>query len=263
MNKMREGMKPYMNRKPQVKDPDMIFGMHPVLEALRKGSDFDKVILQQGLRSAQLAELKVLLDEYEIPVQTVPQEKLNRLTPSNHQGVIGFITPVTFQPLEEILQRVYESGKDPFLLVLDRITDVRNFGAICRTAECAGIDAVIIPSRGSARISGDAVKTSAGALLNLPVCRASNLKETLEYLKNSGISLVAVTEKTDSDVHKTELVGPICLILGSEEDGISPEYLKRSDKRVKIPMFGKTGSLNVSVAAAIVIYETLRQRLLN
>jgi len=255
-------MKPFTNRRPQAKDPDMIFGMHPVLEALRKGADFDKVLLQQGLRSPQLVELRGMLDEYEIPVQVVPQEKLNRLTPANHQGVIGFITPVTFQPLEEIMQRVYESGRDPFLLVLDRVTDVRNFGAICRTAECAGIDAVIVPTRGSARIGGDALKTSAGALLNLPVCRAANLKETLDYIKNSGILLVAVTEKTESSVHQTPLTGPVCLVLGSEEDGISPEYLKRCDKRVKIPMFGKTGSLNVSVAAAVVIYETVRQRMI-
>jgi len=250
----------YYDKKPKIDEGEMIFGMHPVLEALKSGADVDKVLLQTGLRSPQLAELRRLLEEQEIPSQLVPQEKLNRMTRSNHQGVIGYISPVSFQPLEEVLQQVFESGKDPFLLVLDRITDVRNFGAICRTAECAGINAVIVPSRGSARIGGDALKTSAGALMNLPVCRSPNLKETLDYLKNSGISLLACTEKTETDLYTAELAGPVCIVMGSEEDGISPEYLKKCDKKVKIPMFGKTGSLNVSVAAAVVIYEVVRQR---
>lgn len=250
----------YYDKKPKIDEGEMIFGMHPVLEALKSGADVDKVLLQTGLRSPQLGELRRLLEEQEIPMQLVPQEKLNRMTRSNHQGVIGYISPVSFAPLEEVLQQVFESGKDPFLLVLDRITDVRNFGAICRTAECAGIDAVIVPSRGSARIGGDALKTSAGALMNLPVCRSPNLKETLDYLKNSGISLLACTEKTETDIYQAELSGPVCIVMGSEEDGISPEYLKRCDNKVKIPMFGKTGSLNVSVAAAVVIYEVVRQR---
>jgi len=201
------------------------------------------------------------LEELEIPLQMVPREKLDRMTRANHQGVIGFISPVTFQPIEEVLQRVYESGRDPFLLILDRVTDVRNFGAICRTAECAGMDAVIIPSRGSARVGGDAMKTSAGALMNLPVCRSNNLKDTLEYLKNSGIRLVACTEKTETSLFNVALEGPMGIVMGSEEDGISPEYLKKCDVRVKIPMFGKTESLNVSVATALVVYEVLRQRI--
>jgi 23S rRNA (guanosine2251-2'-O)-methyltransferase len=249
--------------KQQESDPsEMIFGIFPVLEALRSAADVDKVILQVGLRSPQLQELRELLDELEIPLQMVPREKLDRMTRANHQGVIGFISPVTFQPIEEVLQRVYEQGRDPFLLILDRVTDVRNFGAICRTAECAGIDAVIIPSRGSARVGGDAMKTSAGALMNLPVCRTTNLKDTLEYLANSGIRLVGCTEKTEKSLYNVELQGPLGIIMGSEEDGISPEYLKRCDERVKIPMFGKTGSLNVSVATALVVYEVVRQRIL-
>jgi 23S rRNA (guanosine2251-2'-O)-methyltransferase len=239
----------------------MIFGIFPILEALRSAADVDKVILQTGLRSPQLQELRALLEELEIPFQMVPREKLDRMTRANHQGVIGFISPVTFQPIEEVLQRVYESGRDPFLLILDRVTDVRNFGAICRTAECAGMDAVIIPSRGSARVGGDAMKTSAGALMNLPVCRSNNLKDTLEYLKNSGIRLVACTEKTETSLFNVSLEGPMGIMMGSEEDGISPEYLKKCDARVKIPMFGKTESLNVSVATALVVYEVLRQRI--
>jgi 23S rRNA (guanosine2251-2'-O)-methyltransferase len=249
------------NSKPAPDSSEMIFGMFPVLEALRSAADVDKVILQTGLRSPQLQELRSLLEELEIPLQLVPREKLDRMTRANHQGVIGFISPVTFQPIEEVLQRVYEAGRDPFLLILDRVTDVRNFGAICRTAECAGVDAVIFPSRGSARVGGDAMKTSAGALMNLPVCRSNNLKDTLDYLKNSGIRLVGCTEKTDAPLYETPLEGPMGIIMGSEEDGISPEYLKRCDARVKIPMFGKTGSLNVSVATALVVYEVVRQRI--
>ena len=138
-------------------------------------------------------ELRQLLSDMEVPSQVVPKEKLDRVTRANHQGIIGMMSPVAFSPLEEVLQRVYEEGRDPFLLILDRVTDVRNFGAICRTAECAGVDAVIVPSRGSARIGSDALKTSAGALMYLPVCRSSNLKDTLDYLKNSGLKIVACT----------------------------------------------------------------------
>ena len=252
--------KPF-HHKPAQDTSEMIFGIFPILEALRSAADVDKVILQTGLRSPQIQELRALLEELEIPLQMVPREKLDRMTRANHQGVIGFISPVTFQPIEEVLQRVYESGRDPFLLILDRVTDVRNFGAICRTAECAGMDAVIIPSRGRARVGGDAMKTSAGALMNLPVCRSNNLKDTLEYLKNSGIRLVACTEKTETSLFNVGLEGPMGILMGSEEDGISPEYLKKCDARVKIPMFGKTESLNVSVATALVVYEVLRQRI--
>ena len=241
-------------------DQDIIFGVFPVLEALRSGADVDKVLIQQGLKSPQIQEMKDLMRDAELPVQFVPKEKLDRVTKANHQGVIGFISPVSFAPIEEVLQRVFEEGRDPFLLILDRVTDVRNFGAICRTAECAGIDAVIVPTRGSARISSDAVKTSAGALMNLPVCRSNNLKETIEYLKNSGLRIAACTEKADDSLFNSKLLGPIAILMGSEEDGISPEYLKKADIQVKIPMYGKTESLNVSVASALVIYEVMRNR---
>lgn len=247
-------------RRPKADEQDLVFGMFPVLEALRSGADVDKVLIQQGLKSPHMHELRALISELEIPTQLVPKEKLDRLTRANHQGLIGLMSPVSFQPLEEVLQRVYEEGRDPFLLVLDRVTDVRNFGAICRTAECAGVDAVIVPSRGSARIGSDALKTSAGALMNLPVCRSNNLKDTLDYLKNSGLRIVACTEKTESSLYEQSLDGPMIILMGSEEDGISPEYLKKADVRVKIPMFGKTESLNVSVATALVVYEVVRSR---
>jgi 23S rRNA (guanosine2251-2'-O)-methyltransferase len=247
-------------RRPK-QESDIIFGMFPVLEALRSASDLDKVIMQLGLRSPHLHELKQLLTALDIPLQMVPKEKLDRVTRANHQGIIGFMSPVSFQPLEEVLQRVYEDGRDPFLLILDRVTDVRNFGAICRTAECAGVDAVIVPTRGSARIGADALKTSAGALMYLPVCRSLNLKETLEYLKQSGLQLVACTEKTETELFEQKMTGPLAIVMGSEEDGISPEYLKKCDLKVKIPLSGKTESLNVSVATALVVYEVVRQRM--
>jgi 23S rRNA (guanosine2251-2'-O)-methyltransferase len=183
-----------------------------------------------------------------------------QFTRFNHQGVVAYISPVSFMPLEEVLQRVYESGKDPLFMVLDRVTDVRNFGAICRTAECAGVDAIIVPARGSARIGADALKTSAGALMNIPVCRSMNLKDTLQMLKDSGIRIAGASEKADKMMYDTDLSGPICLIMGSEETGISPEYLKKCDALIRIPMFGSTGSLNVSVAAGVITYEIIRQR---
>jgi 23S rRNA (guanosine2251-2'-O)-methyltransferase len=248
-----------MNQNHKSKD-EFIFGIHPLEEALEKGKEIDKVLMQHGLHSPQISAIKKQLEALGIPLQAVPKEKLNALTRKAHQGLIAFLSPVEFQPLEEVLQRVFEQGRDPFLMVLDRVTDVRNFGAICRSAECAGSDAIIIPARGSARIGGDAVKTSAGALMHLPVIRSMNLKDTLEYLKNSGIRIAGASEKAKNVLYDTDLSGPICILMGSEETGISPEYLKKCDELVKIPMLGQTESLNVSVAAGLVLYEVVRQR---
>ena len=248
-----------MNQNHKSKD-EFIFGIHPLEEALEKGKEIDKVLMQHGLHSPQITAIKKQLDALGIPLQAVPKEKLNALTRKAHQGVIAFLSPVEFQPLDEVLQGVFEQGRDPFLMVLDRVTDVRNFGAICRSAECAGADAIIIPARGSARIGGDAVKTSAGALMHLPVIRSMNLKDTLEYLKNSGIRIAGASEKAKSVLYNTDLSGPICILMGSEETGISPEYLKKCDELVKIPLLGQTESLNVSVAAGLVLYEVVRQR---
>jgi 23S rRNA (guanosine2251-2'-O)-methyltransferase len=249
------------HKHPRKPEPgDMIFGIFPVLEALRNDSEPDKILLQQGLKTPHMAELRELIRKADIPAQVVPREKLDRLTRSNHQGVIAMMSPIAFQPLDEVLSRVFEQGRDPFFLLLDRVTDVRNFGAICRTAECAGVDAVIVPSRGSARIGADALKTSAGALMNIPVCRSNNLKDTIDYLKNSGLKVVACTEKGDFPLFDAPMKGPMLVMMGSEEDGISHEYLKRADYQVIIPMFGKTASLNVSVATALVLYEVLRKK---
>ncbi|MHC1708171.1 MAG: 23S rRNA (guanosine(2251)-2'-O)-methyltransferase RlmB [Bacteroidales bacterium] len=239
----------------------LIYGLRPVLEALRSGAEIDKLLFQTGLRGELYHEVMSMLREKEIPYQLVPVQKLNRITTKNHQGVIAFISPVTYYQPEQLIPRLYEEGKTPFILILDRITDVRNFGALCRTAEAAGVHAIIFPSRGSAALHEDAVKTSAGALLRIPLCRSQNLKTTLEYLKDSGLKLIGVTEKTQILYSQEDYTLPLGLLLGSEEDGISPAYLRYCDSAVRIPMMGEIESLNVSVAGGIVMFEAVTQRL--
>ncbi len=239
------------------KDNNLLYGIRPVIEAIQAGREIDRLMLQTGLKGEQLPELRKLLNENNIPFQYVPIEKLNRITRANHQGVVCFVSPIAFQPIENLLMSVYEKGETPLFLMLDRITDVRNLGAIARSAECAGVHGLIIPDRGGAPIGSDAMKTSAGALSVLPVHRSSNLKITLDYLKESGLSIVAASEKGDMPYYEATYREPMVLILGSEEDGVSPEYLKRCDKVVNIPMRGTIGSLNVSVAAGILLFEIL------
>jgi len=240
---------------------EFIFGTRAVMEAISAGKDIERVLLQKKAESAGAQELFSLLRQKNIDFQFVPVEKLDRVTRKNHQGVIAYISQVSYTPLEEIVNRAYEAGKDPFILILDQITDVRNFGAIARTCECAGIDGIVIPERGSVRISADAVKTSAGALMKIPVSRVNSLRETIKYLSMAGLTIVSATEKTDTDLYNTDLTGPIALIMGSEDLGISASLLELSNKRVKIPLLGEIGSLNVSVAAGVIIYEITRQRL--
>lgn len=241
-------------------EDNLIYGTRAVIEAIQAGKEPEKIFIQQNLNNALMSELKKLLKDHDIVFQLVPVEKLNRLTGKNHQGVVCFLSNIAYHSLEQVIPTVFESGKIPFFLILDRITDVRNFGAIARTAECAGVDAIIIPSRGAAIINADAVKTSAGALLKIKVCRENNLKLVIEFMKQSGIQVVACTEKTNDLIYAADFTAPTALIMGSEEDGVSTEYLKRCDKRVKIPMAGEIASLNVSVAAGIVLYEVIRQR---
>lgn len=217
--------------------------------------------MQQGLNSPLANQLKNLLKQHNFVYQAVPVEKLNRITKQNHQGVVCYISEITYFQTEEVLPQLFEAGKIPLLLLLDRITDVRNFGAIVRTAECSGVDLVIIPSRGAAQINADAVKTSAGALNRVKVARENNLKDTIKFLKDSGVQIIACTEKTTDTIFNADFTTPACIIMGSEEDGISNEYLKLSDKKVMIPMQGKISSLNVSVAAGIILYEATRQRI--
>lgn len=241
-------------------EEDMIFGIRPVIEILKNGKEIDRLYIQQGLRSDQSNELFRLLKEKQVQYKMVPQDRLNRFTRKNHQGVICFISPIEFYRTEEVLPGIFEKGKIPFLLVLDRVTDVRNFGAIARTAECAGVNAIIIPSIGSAPVNGDALKTSAGALSRIKICKERNLKETIKFLKISGLKIVACTEKGEKPVFSADLNGPVAIILGSEEDGVSPAYLDLCDQRTYIPMKGTIQSLNVSVAAGIISFEVIRQR---
>lgn len=248
----------YFEHKP--KQQQLVYGTHPVVEALRNGVEIDKILVKKNMKLGIFSEIRTLAAQLDIPVQEVPQEKLQKLTTGNHQGVIAIRAVIRYQKITDIIPFLFEQGKNPFVLVLDRVTDVRNFGAICRTAECAGVDAVVIPSRGAAQINEDAIKTSAGALTTLPVCRSYNLKETLEFLRESGVLLIAISEKGRTEYSVPSYEGPVALMLGSEEDGISPEYLKLSDEKVQIPMYGSIGSLNVSVAAGIMMFEVRRQR---
>lgn len=250
-------------RKPKMKQPgNMIYGIHPVLEALEAGKEIEKILLQRDSRNESFRQILSLATRQEVPVQKVPADKLDGICRGVHQGVVAFVSLIDYQPIENVLMDIYEKGETPFLLLLDRVTDVRNLGAIARSAECAGVHAIILPSRGSAQINADTIKTSAGALNNIPVHRSPNLKDTILYLKDSGLTVTAVTEYASKNYFAEDLTGPQVFILGSEEDGISPEYLKLCDNRIKIPLFGNTGSLNVSVAAGVVMFETLRQRMI-
>lgn len=239
---------------------EFIFGIHPIMEMIESGKEIDKVIIQKELKGENLSELARLCNHYKIPVIRVPIEKMNRITRKNHQGVIAFISAVSYASLENIISSAYESGKNPFILVLDRITDVRNLGAIVRTAECVGIDAIVIPDKNTARLGGDAFKTSAGALSRVPICRERNLKGTITYLKNNGLQVIGCTEKAGKLIYDFDYDIPLAIVMGSEEDGISPECLHLCNEQVKVPMFGKIASLNVSVAAGLVLYEAVRKR---
>lgn len=238
----------------------MIFGIRAVIEAIDAGKDIDKVLIRRELSGDLIIELQQLLRDYEIPMQKVPVERIDRITRKNHQGVIAFTSAVTYHKLENIIPQLYEEGKNPFILVLDGLTDVRNFGAIARTCEVAGVDAIVIPSRGSVTVNSDAVKTSAGALHTIPVCREKSLKEAVVLLKNSGIKVIAATEKAATVYTSSDMSIPIAVVMGSEDEGISNEIIRISDELIKLPQFGKIQSLNVSVAAGVIIYEGLRQR---
>ncbi len=235
-------------------------GTRPLIEAIEAGREIDKILLQKGLSGKTFQELQPLIQENAIPFQYVPLEKLNRITRKNHQGVIAFTAAVAYQNLGEIIAQTFEKGEDPLIVILDRVTDVRNFGAICRTAECAGAHAVVIPSRGSAPLNYDALKTSAGALQHLPVCRENNLKNTIKFLQDSGLKVYAASEKASEVLYRSDLKGPLALIMGSEENGVSPEYLRLCDGQIKLPINGKISSLNVSVATGAILYEIVRQR---
>ena len=240
---------------------DFIFGLRPVIEAIEAGKTVDKVFLQNALQGDIYLELKNLLAKHKIRPNYVPVEKLNRFTRKNHQGVVAFISDVPFHSIENILPEIFEAGRTPFLLILDRLTDVRNFGAICRTAECVGIDAVIIPEKGGAPMNSDAIKTSAGAVYNLKICKEKNLAHTVDFLQQSGVQVFCATEKAQKLLYEVDFSQPCAIVMGNEETGISKEVLHHSDEKIKLPMEGKTQSLNVSVACGAILYEATRQRL--
>lgn len=239
----------------------MIFGIRAVMEAIESGKEIESLFVQRGLSGGLFLELKQLLKQHGIPSQSVPIEKLNRLTRKNHQGVVGLISPITYQSLENLVPMVYEKGEVPLFLILDGITDVRNIGAIARSAECAGVHGIIVPRRGSAEINPDAIKTSAGALFNIDVCREENLAKSVKFLQESGIQVIVCTEKATDLIYSVDLKGPTALIFGSEEHGVSDDLIRIADNLAKIPLAGEIGSLNVSVSAGIVVYEAVRQRL--
>lgn len=239
---------------------DFVFGTRAVMEAIKAGRSIDKVLIKNGLNNELFGELYGLIKEFDIPFQYVPLEKINRITRKNHQGVVAMISAVEFYRIEDILPGIFEKGEDPLILILDQVTDVRNFGAIVRSAECAGVHAVVIPEKGAARIGADAVKTSAGALNVVPVCRSGNLNTTIDFLKKSGIRTVASTEKAVVNYTDTDMAGPLAIIVGAEDTGISPALLRSSDALAKIPVLGSIQSLNVSVAASLMVYEAVRQR---
>jgi len=241
-------------------DKDFIFGTRAVMEAIHAGKDIDKILVDKEVNNELVKELLSLAKQERIPVVRVPDAKLNRITRKNHQGVVAHMSAIQYASLDNVIESCFAKGIAPLILVLDRVTDVRNFGAIARTAECSGVHAIVIPEKGSAQINSDAVKTSAGALNHLPIARVKNLYYTVKDLKKMGLQVVAVTEKTDQLMYEADFTLPTALIMGSEEDGISDELMGQSDASVKIPLMGNIESLNVSVSAAVVIYEAIRQR---
>lgn len=239
---------------------EIAYGIHPVLEALSTGKDIQRIFLQQGKNSAVIAQIRSLAQKNQIPVSYVPVEKLNRMTGKNHQGIIGLLSPLTFNDIGQIIPLIFEKGEIPFILVLDSITDVRNFGAIARAALCGGVHALLIPASNTAPVSQDSLKSSSGALLKIPVCRTHDLKKSIQFLKNSGLQIVGATHKASESLFTCPLTDPLALVMGSENQGLSEDVLRIADKLIRIPMKGDMASLNVSSAASVFIFEVLRQR---
>ena len=239
---------------------NIIFGVHPVIEAINAGKAIDKLYIQRDIKGSGLTELRKAVKKNKIVFSHVPIQKINKHTSGNHQGVLAFISPIELTDIELLVPTLFEAGKTPFILLFDKLTDVRNFGAIARTAECAGVDAIVVPKRESAQINADAIKTSAGALHTIPVCKVDNLTDTAMFLQASGIRIVSCTEKTDNSIYDVDYNTPTAIVMGSEEFGISNQILKISDDKAKIPLAGEISSLNVSVAAGIILYEAVKQR---
>lgn len=242
---------------------EFIYGIRSVTEAIAAGKEIDKVLIKNDLNGEFARELFMMIREAGVVTQRVPKEKLNRITMKNHQGVIAILSPVSYYSLEQIVPVLYEEGKIPFVLLLDGITDTRNFGAIARTAECAGVDAIVISRKNSVSVSGDAVKTSAGALLHIPVCRENTIAQSLRFLKNNGYKIIGATEKGNQPYTEADFTVPVAIVMGAEDRGISDEVLRLCDDFAAIPIIGSIGSLNVSVAAGVIMYEAVRQRMVS
>jgi 23S rRNA (guanosine2251-2'-O)-methyltransferase len=239
---------------------NIIFGSHAVIEAIRSGKEIEKLFLKKNLSGEVLREVMKSCRELDIPYQFVPDEKLNGITRKNHQGIIAYISEIEYQRLEQLIPILYEKGQIPFILILDHITDVRNFGSIARTAECAGVHAIVIPGKGAAQINADAIKTSSGALHNIAICRVGNIQNAIQFLSESGLKIFAASEKGNEYYNSVNYTDPAAIIMGAEDAGVSAEIIKKSDHCIKIPVFGKIESLNVSVATALILYEVIRQR---
>ncbi len=240
----------------------LIYGHHPVVEAIRAGRPVEKVFFQQGLRGDTEKEIRHLTREHDIPLQVVPRERLNKMVRGNHQGVAAWLALVEFQPLEDLVPHLYEQGQTPLLLLLDGVTDVRNFGAICRSAYCLGVHAVVVPTSGAAPANEEAMKASAGALAKVNICRVKSIFSTVDWLKASGIQIVSTAlHERSAPVMEIDFQLPTAIILGSEDKGVHPKLLSMSDRLTKIPQAVDFDSFNVSVAAGIVLYEAVRQRI--
>ena len=243
-----------------MQEQTQIFGIRAIIEAINAGETIDKVFLQKGLSGDLFSELESLLNKKSVNKSYVPVEKLNRLTNKNHQGAVAQISPIAFHDMETLVTSVVETGKTPLFLLLDQISDVRNFGAIIRTAECTGVDAIIIQKKGGAPVNGDTIKTSAGAVFKIPICKVDHIKDAVFFMQASGIKVVAATEKTNDTLYDIAFDEPCAIIMGSEGRGINPSTLKVVDAKAKLPLLGDIESLNVSVACGALLYEVIRQR---
>ena len=239
----------------------MLYGIHPVMEAIRAGRTFDKVLLKQGMEGEQFRQLYALIGEKKINCLFVPVERLNRAVRGAHQGVVAYVSQIELVGLEEMVEKAFGKTANPLLVILDGVSDVRNLGAVSRTLECVGGNGIIVPAKGGAAINAEAVKASAGALTRIDACRVPNLRYAAYYLKQAGFRIVAASEKVDKLIYDADLKGPVAIVMGSEGKGISSAMLELADEKVAIPMSGNIGSLNVSIAAAVVMYEAVRQRL--
>ena len=244
-----------------MRNKDIIYGTRPVLEAIKSNKNIERIFIQKNTNKDIIEEIKTLGKKFKLNISIVPKEKLNRITRKNHQGIICYISPISYQPIDEIVLRCYEKGKDPIIIILDKITDTRNLGSISRVAEAVEADAIVIPKKGSALITSDAIKTSAGALNYVPVCKVESLSYICKTLKKSGLKIISCTEKGEELVYDLDYNCPLAIILGSEKNGISKNLLELSDHKIKIPMYGKIDSLNVSNSTSIILYEIIRQRL--